>query len=78
MQGKLIAEGYLVTEIRGKQLKKNGSSAVSENNKYICFKVELSELMKSLFDAVLGGFTEDTYTHSGRLGQKQHKDLGIR
>lgn len=50
---------------------------VSENNKYICFKVELGDLTKSLFDVVLGGFTEGTHTYSGRLGQKQYKDLGI-
>lgn len=46
LQGKLVEKSYLVTLI-GKQFQKNGSSVVSEN-KYICLKVGLSGLIKSV------------------------------
>lgn len=47
LQGKLVAKGYLVTLI-GKQFQKNGCRVISKN-KFICLKVGLSGLIKSVF-----------------------------
>jgi len=76
LQGKPIAKGYLILQKRGKHLRKTDPVWFLKTTNIFTLIQWVNE--KCVFDVVLGGFSEDRYTYSGRLGQKQYKDSGIR
>lgn len=80
LQGRLVEKGYVVTWVRGKKKKSEKwiQCGFWRKQTYLCEDGTQWVKDKCMFDVVLREYMEDVYMYSGRLGQKQYKDLEIR